>query len=312
MAQRSRRKASGNSRIILFILLLLVIFYLYKNPHLFKPSIEKPPTGTALPEPDSDTGNPKPASRKSTGSKPEIPSETTAGFAFEKDASFALPAHSRTDQVIRHTGYTLCYVEKYEQPSWVAYQLTDVELRGKSERENDFRPDPDVKTGSATPDDYRGSGYDRGHLAPAADFKSSPKLMSESFFMSNMSPQVPEFNRGVWEKLESRTRTWVKRDKVLYVVTGPVFGMNMQTIGRRNKVTVPPQYYKVLLDLVQPEVKAIAFLLNNEGTAKNFREFAVSIDEVEKATGLDFFPQLPDDLEKKLEGSVDTETWFKK
>jgi endonuclease G len=134
--------------------------------------------------------------------------------------------------------------------------------------------------------------------------------MSESFFMSNMSPQEPDFNRGIWEKLESRVRTWVKRDEVLYIVTGPVLKGNMAFIGKKNKVAVPLMYYKVILDLKEPEIKAIGFLMKNEGSNKSLQSFAVTIDEIEKETGLDFFPQLPDDMEKTLEGSLNVKQWF--
>lgn len=235
---------------------------------------------------------------------------TTGGFEFENEAGFGQPVSAKECEVVQHQAYALCYAESYEQPYWVAYRLTSNNIRGAAERENDFRPDPEVDSGSATPDDYRGTGYDRGHLAPAADFKSSPTWMSESFFMSNMSPQVPDFNRGIWETLESRVREWVRRDKLFYVVTGPVLKRGLPKIGKRNQVAVPEQYYKIILHLRSPEARAIAFLMRNEGSDKPLKSFAVSIDKVEQATGLDFFPQLPDELENTLESTADTQRWF--
>jgi endonuclease G len=331
VAKKSKSSSNGGKRLIILAVLLVVIFLIYNNadklnlPSLGdgtlvpteknekKPSREKPA--------QNKTSSPQSAERKaSTERKTTTPKTTSASanesftpdFAFEKNKDFKLPAYTKKDEIIRHEGYTLCYVEEYEQASWVAYQLTSAQIKGKNERENDFRPDPEVSTGSAVPDDYRGSGYDRGHLAPAADFKLSGTLMSESFFMSNMSPQVPDFNRGIWEKLESRVRTWVKRDEVLYIVTGPVLKGNMAYIGRKNKVAVPNMYYKVIVDLKKPDIKAIGFLMKNEGSNKSLQSFAVTIDEIEKETGLDFFPLLPDDMEKTLEGSLNVKEWFSK
>jgi len=212
--------------------------------------------------------------------------------------------------VVQHTHFALGYDEKHEQAAWVAYKLEARETRGRAEREDDFRPDPAVATKSATPSDYARSGHDRGHLAPAADFKFSKKAMSESFFMSNMSPQKPRFNRGIWKELEEQVRTWVKKDKAYYIVTGPVLsGSRYRKIGRKNKISVPKYYYKILLDMEEPEIKAIAFLMENKGSEKPLSSFVVSIDRIEQMTGIDFFPNLPDDLEKKLEASASTKNW---
>ncbi|QHT65644.1 DNA/RNA non-specific endonuclease [Rhodocytophaga rosea] len=311
MANRSGRKTQGNRKLILFIILVIVVFLIYNNadklnlPNIGDAKVIK--TEKKKEEEPAKAPDKKKSSRKT---EPKTAPATTS-FDFENNLDFALPAFTDQDQIVRHQAYSLSYADEFEQPYWVAYQLTASEVKGKSERENDFRPDPDVKTGSATPDDYRGSGYDRGHLAPAADFKFSNKAMSESFFMSNMSPQAPEFNREIWEHLESRVRSWVKKDQVLYVVTGPVLKGKMSYIGRRNKVAVPPMYFKVILDLYQPDVKAIAFLMKNEGSNEPLESFAVTIDEVEKETGLDFFPLLPDDMEQKLESSLTISDWFK-
>lgn len=248
-----------------------------------------------------------------------IPSGTGAseGIATEglgempEGEAIALPAFQPGDQVIRHKHYTLKYDETHEQAAWVAYKLEARETRGGAERQDDFRTDPKVRTESASPEDYRGSGYDRGHIAPAADFKFSAEAMSESFFMSNMSPQAPDFNRGIWRELEEQVREWVQKDKAYYVVCGPVLQSGLRKIGRDNKVSVPKQYFKILLDLEEPGIKAIAFLMNNEGSDKPFQSFVVSIDEVEQLTGIDFFESLDDALEQKLESQKMPEAWFK-
>jgi endonuclease G len=212
-------------------------------------------------------------------------------------------------EVLRHTGFSLKYSEAYEQAEWVAYELTAEETQGGWGRADDFRTDPAVPTGSALPEDYRGSGYDRGHLVPAGDMKWSPAAMSDSFLMSNMSPQNPSFNRGIWRTLEEKVRDWAEQNEGLYVVTGPVLADGpFPTIGA-NGVAVPRRFYKVLLDYREPELKAIGFVLPNEGTRLPLGAFALSVDEVEAITGLDFFAALPDPLEELLESRCDLSLW---
>ncbi len=130
-----------------------------------------------------------------------------------------LPSHTSNHQIIEHSTYILEYNEKYEHAEWVIHLLTQDRVAGSFERTDNFRPDPKVITGSASLADYKGSGYDRGHLAPAADMKWSENVMSESFFMSNMSPQKPGFNRGIWKSLESIVRTWAIENDEIYIVT---------------------------------------------------------------------------------------------
>ena len=232
---------------------------------------------------------------------------------FDKTAFNYLPT-STTHQIVQHTHFTLSYSEADEQAEWVAYRLTRDELRNVAEREDNFREDPKVLSGSASPDDYRRSGYDRGHLAPAGDMGFSEEAMSESFYMSNISPQDRAFNRGIWRTLEGQTRDWAAENGSLYVVTGGVLAEKIEVIGRKNKVTVPKYFYKILLDLGEPgldgsDIKAMAFLLPNEGSDASLSEFVISIDSLESRTGIDFFPALPDDLEAKLESSVSLNGW---
>ena len=213
-------------------------------------------------------------------------------------------------QLVQHQFYSLSYVEEHEQAEWVAYELTKAEVLANTERTDDFREDPLVTTGSASLEDYYRSGYDRGHLAPAGDMGFSDEAMSESFFLSNMSPQDQAFNRGVWRVLEEDVRDWAVVNESLFVVTGPVFGTNPKLIGP-NKVTVPAYFYKVLLDYQEPDIKAIAFLIPNKETDKSPEAFVESIDNIEAYTKLDFFPELPDDIEERLESFVQTRRWFR-
>ena len=212
------------------------------------------------------------------------------------------------EQIINHFGYSLSYNEDHEQANWVIYELTDYEVSGGVKRKNQFRSDPKVKTASASLSDYRGSGYDRGHLAPAGDMKSTYTAMSESFYMSNMSPQLPSFNRGIWKKLESTVRNWAVDYQKVYIVTGAVLTASYPTIGI-NKVSIPEFYYKVILDYEQPEIKGIGFILPNQKSNKSLQSYAVSIDEVERFTGIDFFHSLPDDVEKQIESDAAVNKW---
>jgi endonuclease G, mitochondrial len=211
--------------------------------------------------------------------------------------------------IIEKNNYTLHYNEKFEQADWVAYELTKSEVLGSTRRKDSFKVDPAVKTGSATLSDYKGSGYDRGHLAPAADMKMSSESMGESFYMSNMSPQVPEFNRGIWAKLESTVRTWAVDNDSLYIDSGPVLTKAYYPTIGANKVAVPDFYYKVVLDYTGDEVKAIGFILPNKKSTKDLQDYAVTVDEVESITGLDFYPGLDDSIESALESSFDVSLW---
>lgn len=227
-------------------------------------------------------------------------------LVFSKSVDY-LPVPS--NDLVRHTYYTLSYNEKYEQANWVYYSLTDsMVINGGSERSNKFKVDKLVSTGSAKSADYTKSGYDRGHLCPAADMDFNPIAMEESFLMSNICPQAPDFNRGIWKELETEVRNWAKKEHKLYVVTGPVFNDNKGTIGQE-EVLVPGYFFKILYEETD-QPKIIAFVFPNRKSDRPLADFAVSIDEAEKLTGFDFFSQLPDELENKLESRVDLSGWF--
>jgi len=219
-----------------------------------------------------------------------------------------LPAPKADVQLIHHKGFSLGYVESHEQASWVAYPMSRARLIKVVDRADDFRPDPSVRTGSAETSDYSGSGYDRGHLAPAADMAWSGATMSESFYYSNMSPQLPGFNRGVWKRLEELFRDWAGLYDSLLVVTGPVLSPQLPSIGP-NRVSVPEFYYKVLVDTARTHKHGIGFLLPNNSSQLPLTAFVVTIDSVERLTGLDFFHAFPDVLEKSLEHEVCMSCW---
>ncbi len=228
---------------------------------------------------------------------------------FTKAFDFGWPDYNTNEAIIERPYYTIRYNEIHEQADWVAYKLSADSLeQEKFERKDDFRKDPRVRTGSAELVDYKGSGYDRGHLAPAADFSYDDYGLSQSFYMSNMSPQNPSFNRGIWKKLEEQVREWAIEEDEVYVVTGPILTENLKSIGK-NKVSVPDYYYKIILDIDEPEIKAIAFLMKNEGSKEELSSFIVPIDKIESLTHLDFFPAMPDELENYLEAGRTSSDW---
>ena len=234
---------------------------------------------------------------------------TTSFLGWSRD-NLDLGIPSQNGQLVDRTGYALLYSEVYEQPLWVSYKLTKDEIQNKvSKRTNNYRLDPYIETGSAVLSDYKGSGYDRGHLAPAADMAWSDKSMSESFFLSNISPQVPSFNRGIWRVLEEKIRKWVLEEEELYIITGPIIQPNHNTIGL-HKVAVPHWYYKIIIDNYQPEVKAVAFIIPNRNTNNNpLSSFVVSIDQIEKKTNLDFLSRMPEKLQHVIESKVNLSEW---
>ena len=219
-------------------------------------------------------------------------------------AQLEIPKYDVDDTIIKHRGYTLSYNSKYKQANWVAYLLTrtSTSLRTRFQRGEFFAPDPMIP-GTDFSIDYKKSGYDRGHLAPAADMGYSMETMVQSFFYSNMSPQLPRFNRGIWKKLEMQVRNWAFEFDSLYVVTGPIFDSVMQTIGP-HRVAVPKAYFKVLLQKLNGDWVGIGFILSNSIQNFDYRDFIVSIHKVEELTRIDFFCQLNDTVENEVESSV--------
>ena len=218
------------------------------------------------------------------------------------------PHLDSSDHVIHHSYYDLVYSETHEQAKWVFHKLYPYRISRSFERKNDFRSDPMVLSGSANHIDYRGSGYDRGHLMPAADMSWSKQGMSESFYYSNMSPQHPSFNRGVWKRLESRIRKWAIEYDSLYVFTGPVLEADLPSIGI-NQVSIPNWYYKVVLRFDKGKETAIGFLMKNKASKESLQTFANSIDDIERMIEIDFFSALPENQEKILERNSDVLEW---
>lgn len=227
-----------------------------------------------------------------------------------------------TGEVIEHSALFLAYDEDHEQASWVAHIIHPAVTTGTAYRSNDFRPDPLVPTGTAIETDYflkylqpdstyqyDGYGFDRGHLAPSADFRWSEQALSESYFYSNMSPQRPKFNREGWAELEYSLRGYVydHPGTQLFVVTGPVLSPDLPKVERStNGVSIPERFFKVAYDPIAN--RGIAFVIPNEAVEQPLEHYAMSIDAAEEITGLDFFNRIAD--QAAFEATYDAVAWL--
>lgn len=213
--------------------------------------------------------------------------------------------------IIRYTAHTVQYSNENRNPYWVAYELTAREVETiTTKRSSRFLPDNRPGLTTATDTDYYRSGYDRGHLAPAADMRFSAEAMKDCFYYSNISPQHPRLNRGIWLTLENRTRQWAIEYGAVFIATGPVFSSDDGKIGD-NGVRIPAGFYKVLLDMRSHPPKAIGFLFANTDEARGtLAAHMVSVDTIETITGIDYFAILPDSAEALLESACTPEDWL--
>lgn len=238
-------------------------------------------------------------------------SKKTPAVKCEKIEGIEIPEKiaNRNEIFITHSGFSVSYNSDWKIPNWVAYELTDEEVAGEEPRNNRFEADPNLKSKqSATDYDYRNSGFDPGHMAPAADMKWSKQAMKESFYFSNICPQNHNLNAGVWKSLEEQVRDIAAEKGSLYVVCGPIVAPNYQTIGD-NKVVVPQQFFKALLQNYNNEWHAIAFVFDNKSGKRPLSTYALSIKELEEITGITFFPSLNKKIAKNVKSQVDFAQW---
>ena len=234
----------------------------------------------------------------------EEPAEQPADEWTIQQMEIPVMSAKKQGQVIHRTGYTLAYDVKTRTPQWVAWELTKKETQGTEERSNDFQPDPDVKGAQVVTKDYTHSGYDRGHMAPAADMKWSKKAMKESFYMSNICPQDHNLNTSDWSELENKSRQWARRYGKVYIVCGPIYnGKRNEYIGD-HRVKVPDAFFKVVLINEKKKQCAMGFYFENEAGERKLQEYLVPVDRIEQLTGMDFFSALPDNLEDRLEAEI--------
>jgi len=236
-----------------------------------------------------------------------------------------VPSSGNIEEVIDHLAFSLSYNEHHEQANWVMHVILPAISDGNATRSNDFREDTLVTTGTSLEQDYflkekkpdgkykyDGFGYDRGHLAPSADFRWSEEALSESYFYSNMSPQIGDFNRFKWVELENWMREYVtKNNTSLVIVTAPILPDNLSKIERgTNKVSIPKCFVKVAIDIENN--RGIGFILPHEKIERPLEYFAVSIDSVESTMGYDLFSNLNDSLENKIESETPYIEWLPK
>lgn len=236
-----------------------------------------------------------------------------AGCAYTQDidtSKLELPALESTDYIVEYEGYISSYNVLTKTPEWVAYELTKDETYGDAIREGKFFS-PDERVLLPQPDDYdyRGSGWTRGHLAPAADFRWSDEAMWDTFHFTNCCPQDKDLNEGMWNTLEKKCRTWARKFGSVYIVAGPVVGDNRYgTIGDNN-VVVPDAFFKAVLANDGKRWHTIAFVMQNRSYNENMQKCAMSVDKLEDLTGFDFFAALDDTLEAEAEKGYKLNFW---
>ena len=246
----------------------------------------------------------------------ETAEEQTGTHRFQKEESvesveIPAPLSHTSEQILQRKAYTVSYNRNLKIANWVAWELTADKLVERVERNDRFLPDPDLPADEAvTTDDYRGSGYDRGHLCPAGDNRWNRKTMEESFYMTNICPQDHNLNSGDWKELEEACRRWARQHGSIYIVCGPVLhGKKHRTIGRAQRVTVPEGFFKVVLCTRTDPPQAIGFVYNNLPADRPLSAYIHTVDQVEELTGIDFFTRLPDECEQQVEATCHPEWW---
>ena len=231
--------------------------------------------------------------------------------ALPADVLLPAPMEGTPEKILVRRGYTVSYNREHNLPNWVAWELTPETLVERESRTDKFLPDPDLPEAEAvTTDDYKRSGWDRGHMCPAGDNRWHWCAMQESFYMTNICPQNHNLNRGDWTELEEACREWAQREGKIYIVCGPIlYRQRHKTIGREHRITVPEAFFKVVLCPTSNPPRAIGFIYKNTSGNHPLDQYVNSVDQVERITGIDFFPALPDEVEKKVEAEYDLGLW---
>lgn len=237
--------------------------------------------------------------------------ETGQGETVINTVNLEIPAKlkDRSERILKRTNYTVSYNRNWNLPNWVAWELNKNETKGKNNRREEFVADTELpKDNQVEPWDYSGSGYDRGHMCPAGDNHYDAKAMSESFYMSNICPQNHDLNSGKWNDLEIACRRWANRYGEVYIVCGPIIDKRKgKTIGKDHEVIVPEQFFKCILITSTKPARAIGYIFDNNGSDRPYKIH--TIDEIEKITGMNFFPNLPDSIEELIESRYEAGDW---
>lgn len=286
MAKKSRKKSSNNGIKITLLAICIALVSIITYEHFRSPILQAANTAKSI-----------------TSVIAETEKEDISGDLEHPEFTV-----SRPQQLITHAGYSVSFNPKWHLPNWVAYELTKDETSGSLKRSDKFVADPEVKESCATNDDYAHSGYDRGHMAPAADMKWNSTAMKECFYFSNMCPQKHSLNAGKWKSLEEKGRDWAEQDSAIIIICGPIVEKGYTTIGEQS-VVVPQKFFKVILSPYLRNPKAIGFIMRNDKEDQPLKKYAYSIDEIEKLVGMDFFSALPDNIENKIEASYSLIDW---
>lgn len=318
MVQKKKKKQSKGRGVIYFVVLLCIICLTFepitKALHINLPGTVTETVAEKAPEKQGQavkktSGKQQSAGKTSSKQKPATKVPATK-IPTGKDILRPAPLKKTSEQILYRKGYTVSYNKERKVPNWVAWELTPEKLVERESRTNKFLPDPDLPDNEAvTTHDYKGAGMDRGHMCPAGDNRWHWKAMQESFYMTNICPQNHNLNRGDWKELEEDCRKWAKKEGKIYIVCGPVFyKQKHRTIGKEHLITVPEAFFKVVLSM-KGTPKAIGFIYKNASGNHPLDSYVNSVDEVERITGIDFFPALPDDIEKKVEAKYNLKLW---
>lgn len=232
---------------------------------------------------------------------------TPAGATVEQLMQVDMPAEV-PNFTKEYSAMKIAFNPQEHVPNYVCWELTRGEVGGNAPRSKNFYPDNDVP-GCATLADYRGSGYQRGHMMPAADAKFDADVMNETFYLTNMCPQVGALNAGAWGSLEEKCRTWATRDSAIIIIAGPVLTDRITDRIGDTGVAVPKRFFKVILAPYANPPRAIGFIMPNAKVPGGMEAAAVSVDDVEQITGFDFFSALPDDVEDRVESECKFQYW---
>lgn len=245
---------------------------------------------------------------------PDIPTEPipdiTKPSHYDGLETVAIP-QGLASQIKEYTGFTLSFNKDNRTPNYVAWELLGSEVSTEWPRNDNFWCDKDLEgCPQKTEYYYSISGYERGHMCPAADQRWSEQAMYDCFVMANMCPQIHDLNAGAWEKLEEKERLWAQRDSAVMIIAGPIY-VEGETYIEKSKVRVPDAFFKVLIAPYLDEPRGIAFVYPHMKCPGNMQDYATTIDEVEKMTGFDFFSALPDEIENAIESTYSFTEWNK-
>lgn len=242
---------------------------------------------------------------------PQLAGDHTPHNVIHSDASKLLEVklpENIPSQIKEYSGFTLSFNSSTQTPNWVGWELLASETEGNVSRSNKFWQDEEIE-GCPSPADYKNSGFDKGHMCPAADNKVNEEMMYDCFSMANMCPQAPALNQKAWSTLEKKERLWAKRDSAIYIIAGPIYRHNDNGVISGTNIKIPSAYFKVIIAPYVDEPRGIAFVYPNMASPGNMQNYSTTIREVEKITGYDFFHNLPDELEDAIETKTSFKEW---